>query len=51
MSPVVTIIGYMLFAAATLTGAILAHSDWRQYAASSEAAQTDKPIRKLAQVR
>ena len=51
MSPVFTIIGYMLFAAATLTGAVLAHSDWRHYAASSEASPTDKPTRKFAQVR
>ena len=51
MASVFTILGYVLFAAATLSGAVLAHSDWRQYAASSEAAQTDKPIRKFAQAR
>jgi hypothetical protein len=51
MGPVLTIIGYMLFAAATFTGAVLAHADWRQYAASSDAAQADKPTRKFAQVR
>jgi hypothetical protein len=51
MSPVFTIIGYMLFAAATFTGAVMAHSDWRLYAASTETAQTDKPTRKFAQVR
>ena len=51
MSPVFTIIGYILFAAATITGAVRAHSDWRHYAASSEVTQTDKPIRKFAQIR
>ncbi len=50
MSAVVKTIGYMLFAAVTLTGAVLAHSDWRQYAASRETAHADLVIRKAAQV-
>ena len=35
MSNIPLIIGLVLFAAVTLTGAILAQSDWRQYAAAS----------------
>jgi hypothetical protein len=49
MGPVVTIIGYVLFAAATLGGAVLAHSDWQQYTAAREAGHADKKIRKFAQ--
>jgi len=50
MDAVVRIIGYMLFAAAILSGAVLAHSDWQQYAASRETAHADLVIRKAAQV-
>jgi hypothetical protein len=49
MGAVFTIIGYVLFAAATLTGAVLAHADWAQYSASREAGHIDKKTRKFAQ--
>jgi hypothetical protein len=49
MGPVITLIGYVLFAAATLGGAVLAHSDWAQYTASREAGLLDKKVRKFAQ--
>ena len=38
MSTLLTIAGFVLFAAAMLTGAILAQSDWQQYAAASREA-------------
>jgi hypothetical protein len=51
MGPVLTILGYLLFAAATLTGAVLVHSDWQQYAAAREAGQMQKPMRKVVYAR
>jgi hypothetical protein len=49
MGVVFTIIGYVLFAAVTLGGAVLAHSDWQRYTALHEAGQLDKKIKRFAQ--
>ena len=49
MGAVFTIIGYVLFAAVTLTGAVLAHADWQQYAASHDAGHIDKKVKTYAQ--